>query len=147
MALTIQQWKARYGKRAWRQLNNDLRGGLNNTFKKTIRIIEQEKKAKRAKKKKGRRDEIKRLAALPYEEYLQTGWWKRRRKKALRRARFHCTRCEQTRELQVHHLSYARLGCEKDEDLIVLCDECHQSEHGDDPRLIFKHMAESGAFS
>ena len=31
--------------------------------------------------------------------------------------------------LDVHHLTYERLGREKDEDLRVLCRACHGDEH------------------
>ena len=32
--------------------------------------------------------------------------------------------------LEVHHLSYARLGHEHDEDLYVVCRSCHSDLHG-----------------
>jgi predicted HNH restriction endonuclease len=31
--------------------------------------------------------------------------------------------------LQVHHLTYARKGCEQLVDLQVLCADCHKGEH------------------
>lgn len=69
------------------------------------------------------------LRSLPYEQYLLTSWWRSRRNVALRSAGYHCERCGVGRELQVHHLSYERLGAEIDEDLQVLCRGCHLGNH------------------
>ena len=38
--------------------------------------------------------------------------------------------CGVKHRLQVHHLTYERLGNERDEDLKVLCWACHEREHG-----------------
>jgi 5-methylcytosine-specific restriction endonuclease McrA len=70
------------------------------------------------------------LRRLPYRDYLRTSHWFRVREWALVRAQRACALCPATRELQVHHRSYARLGCEQPEDLIVLCRNCHQRHHG-----------------
>ncbi len=32
--------------------------------------------------------------------------------------------------LEVHHLHYKNVGLERQEDIIVLCPECHKKEHG-----------------
>ncbi len=69
------------------------------------------------------------LAALPYDDYLQTRHWRRRRDRALWLAGDRCERCGGRRLLDVHHRSYARLGCEDDTDLIVLCHPCHDHTH------------------
>ena len=42
-----------------------------------------------------------------------------------------CENCDERSSLQVHHLTYARLGREIDEDLVVLCRMCHANEHKD----------------
>ena len=74
-----------------------------------------------------RLQEIRRLAALPYPEYLQTDWWKGRRDKALHRARERCELCHGTAHpLEVHHTTYERRGRENPDDLVVLCRRCHQ---------------------
>jgi len=70
------------------------------------------------------------LRRLPYRDYLRTAHWQRVRMIALERARHACGLCTATQHLQVHHRSYARLGCEQAEDLIVLCRTCHQRHHG-----------------
>ena len=69
------------------------------------------------------------LRRLPYREYLQTAHWQRVRILALDRARNICSLCPATTRLHVHHRSYARLGFEQTEDLIVLCADCHARHH------------------
>jgi hypothetical protein len=64
-----------------------------------------------------------------YSEYLQSDWWRTRRKKALRRAGWKCERCGCRGRLEVHHLNYARLWGERDKDLQVLCRPCHELKH------------------
>lgn len=65
-----------------------------------------------------------------YKNYLKDDLWKKRRKKALFRAGYRCSRCGATRNLDVHHLTYARIGAEDEDDLVVLCRRCHAAEHG-----------------
>lgn len=45
-------------------------------------------------------------------------------------AAWRCTRCGSKRDLEVHHKTYAHLGCESDADLDVLCGDCHEKHHG-----------------
>lgn len=66
---------------------------------------------------------------MPYEQYLQTALWRMRRNRALRLSEYHCQRCGAPRQLQVHHLTYERLGDELDEDLEVVCRGCHLGIH------------------
>jgi 5-methylcytosine-specific restriction endonuclease McrA len=73
------------------------------------------------------------LSRLPYWEYLQTPHWKTTKARALLRAGGICKRCHATgKRLDVHHLSYDRLGREAESDLKVLCSECHAAEHRKD---------------
>lgn len=78
--------------------------------------------------------EIQRLRSLKYEEYLQTPHWRRTRDAALRRAGFSCSNspCRERSNLQVHHRSYDRIGCERPDDLTVLCRRCHEGHHRDE---------------
>jgi len=66
---------------------------------------------------------------MPYYEYLQTDEWKNTRKRALRRAGFKCELCNSDGELHVHHKTYERRGDEDNDDLIVLCKNCHAKFH------------------
>ena len=72
------------------------------------------------------------LKTMPYEEFLETFYWKKLRKKILIRDKYRCQKCYRfvgTRLLRVHHKTYERRGCELMADLITLCDACHKKEH------------------
>jgi hypothetical protein len=77
------------------------------------------------------RDRVRALRALPYEQYLQTAWWRQRRREALVWAGGKCQLCSAMEGLDVHHNTYVRLGCEVETDLIVLCRSCHERHHGE----------------
>lgn len=70
------------------------------------------------------------LRIMPYQEYLQTPEWKTRREQALLRAGHRCQVCNSNNTtLNTHHRTYIRRGNELPEDLIVLCQSCHQLFH------------------
>jgi hypothetical protein len=70
------------------------------------------------------------LRALPYKAYLQTPHWKRQRADKVRAAGYKCQFCNRGSVLfNVHHRTYERLGEELDEDLTVLCSDCHNTFH------------------
>jgi hypothetical protein len=69
-------------------------------------------------------------ASSDYKEYLQTPYWKRRREDKLRAVGRRCQLCNRgSVTLDVHHRTYERLGNELDEDLTVLCRDCHSIYH------------------
>lgn len=98
-----------------------------------------------------------------YADYLKSEDWRQTRQRALYRAQDRCqsplcrlaylrslTDAELREEiterlprhaylLEVHHLTYERLGREHPDDLIVLCPACHAAAHGlehtDKPRM------------
>ena len=80
-----------------------------------------------------------------YVDYLCSPEWFSVRRAAMRRAQF---RCEQERPgeprhdgpLEVHHLHYESLGCERLEDVEVLCRSCHRAKRN--PRYIKKALQE-----
>ena len=58
------------------------------------------------------------LRALPYEEYLRSAHWRRRRTEKLEGAGRRCELCGASRApLDVHHRTYERMGEEQDGDL------------------------------
>ncbi len=69
------------------------------------------------------------LGFKTYIDYLQGKWWKGKRLQKLQSVRHRCERCSSTKKLQVHHKHYKSLGREKNKDLEVLCDSCHDKEH------------------
>ncbi len=60
-----------------------------------------------------------------YRIYIHSPAWQVRRERAIQRAGGRCQVCGARKRLQVHHVSYANLGHERDEDLTVLCWACH----------------------
>ncbi len=65
----------------------------------------------------------------PYQVYLQSDGWKKRRAEAIDRAGRRCQLCNSVDSLQVHHRTYERLGNELPADLIALCRSCHAKFH------------------
>jgi predicted HNH restriction endonuclease len=70
------------------------------------------------------------------DDYLGSEGWRLRRILAIEAAGRRCQDCgwgDRTRRfLDVHHLSYARLGDELARDLVVVCRRCHRARHGED---------------
>lgn len=73
---------------------------------------------------------IDRLANMPYDEYMKSPEWITKRKKALTKAGYRCSKCHTQNYLNVHHKTYERRGHERQEDLVVLCRKCHEKAHG-----------------
>jgi 5-methylcytosine-specific restriction endonuclease McrA len=67
----------------------------------------------------------------PRKNYASTGKrWQRKRRRIIARANGLCEWCsEPTKSFNVHHLTYIRGKDERDEDLVALCFDCHQSAH------------------
>lgn len=60
-----------------------------------------------------------------YKKYLQSDQWKERRKGTLIRAFNRCEGCNINGQLDIHHLTYARIFNEPLSDLMALCQKCH----------------------
>jgi 5-methylcytosine-specific restriction endonuclease McrA len=67
---------------------------------------------------------------ISYTEYLATPQWRAKALEAKQRAGWLCALCPSGEELETHHRTYARVGRERPEDLIVLCGRCHRRHHG-----------------
>ncbi len=77
-------------------------------------------------------EELQKLKAMPYREYLETDHWKSIRKLALRKAQYRCPICGKDKiQLHVHHNSYKHRGEEQNHlrDVIVICFKCHAKFH------------------
>lgn len=79
------------------------------------------------------------MAKLTYSEQLKHPKWQRRRLERLNAAQFMCESCgEAEKTLHVHHRRYikGRMAWEyDDEELPVLCEDCHALEHDARSRL------------
>lgn len=69
------------------------------------------------------------LHIMPYRQYLKTHHWKKTSDEAKRKAGFRCRLCNASGELHTHHRTYEHRGGEPEEDLIVLCADCHGKFH------------------
>lgn len=71
---------------------------------------------------------VRRLKALgvSYAQYLKSPRWADLVRR-LRRDR--CIACSGRRHLSLHHVTYVRLGCERDDDLVTVCGSCHSQIH------------------
>jgi 5-methylcytosine-specific restriction endonuclease McrA len=66
---------------------------------------------------------------MNYKQYLQSDYWKELRETKIMESNGRCQKCKRTSNLQVHHLTYDRKGCERLSDLMVLCERCHEKAH------------------
>lgn len=88
------------------------------------RITKKNKTLKKKSNKKKKR--------LTYKEQLETPQWKEKRKHILETKGYVCAACGATIGLEVHHAKYynGQMAWETpDDDLVVLCHECHQKIH------------------
>lgn len=71
--------------------------------------------------------------AIAYSDKLKNPLWQKRRLDILERASWSCELCRDSKSpLHVHHLEYkqSREPWEyEDDELVVLCDECHKTVH------------------
>jgi len=65
-----------------------------------------------------------------YLDYIASAAWRTFRKGILKLRGAFCERCSSALRLELHHLSYERLGRELPEDVVILCRDCHQKAHG-----------------
>lgn len=70
-----------------------------------------------------------------YRVYMKSPEWAQKRKLKLKQVGYRCQGCGSDERLEVHHLSYARFGYERPEELQVLCHICHAHEHGRAPSV------------
>lgn len=66
---------------------------------------------------------------IDYNEYLASPLWKARAA-TMKAFRPWCALCPSTKNLEVHHRTYERIGRERPSDLVVLCASCHRRHHG-----------------
>jgi len=69
------------------------------------------------------------MTKIEYSEYLQSKHWKELRKRFYKKNKKVCSVCGATKKIQLHHLTYIRLGKERLSDLMSVCDSCHHLIH------------------
>jgi 5-methylcytosine-specific restriction endonuclease McrA len=65
-----------------------------------------------------------------YLAYMGSNAWACRRRTVVANSGGICADCGSQVRLDVHHLTYARLGREHDSDLVAVCRRCHNARHG-----------------
>lgn len=95
-----------------------------------FKSAKQRRRAARAARRKAKQTPIEKLKAMPYKEYLRSGWWRGKRQDKLRSTKGRCEDCGAP-ATEVHHLHYNSRGREKNKDLQSLCSACHMGKHRD----------------
>lgn len=67
-------------------------------------------------------------AGPKYHEYIVSAEWKAKSRTFIA-SRGKCEICGSIRQLQSHHKHYYTLGFEEQDDIRVLCADCHAGEH------------------
>lgn len=66
-----------------------------------------------------------------YSQYMKSAEWFHKRQQVILRSDGKCEAIGCTNEaVEVHHMTYQRLGNENLEDLRAVCRECHRKIHG-----------------
>ena len=66
-------------------------------------------------------------------EYYKSPQWQKKRLEAMEYADFRCQLCNASdKQLHVHHRTYDAFKNEPPNDLVVLCEECHDRFHNTD---------------
>lgn len=79
-------------------------------------------------KKENKKIPLETLKTMDYEKYLNTGHWQRVRRNYFKKYPKICFCCGLPAYV-LHHKEYKNRGEENDEDLIPLCEDCHNSIH------------------
>lgn len=85
-----------------------------------------------------KKETVETLKGMKYEEFLQTDYWKLVSEQARINAHYKCQLCGcNDKKLNVHHNTYEHRGEEFKhmEDLICLCEDCHNFYHKKDDIL------------
>lgn len=64
-----------------------------------------------------------------YSEYLKSSHWTLFKFNIFAKRGMRCERCASTKDINLHHKTYERIGREKPEDVEVLCRMCHSDHH------------------
>jgi 5-methylcytosine-specific restriction endonuclease McrA len=67
---------------------------------------------------------------VDYNEYMKSPAWDKKRRARLKKDNYTCQDCDaKDKPLDVHHITYERLGRERMSDLISVCRNCHEERH------------------
>ena len=90
-----------------------------------------------ARRRMSRKSQVKHETSYSrYSGYIQSSHWKDIRRQRLAMDGFQCSMCGTAKNLEVHHLTYERLGHEDLDDLVSLCKRCHAIVHEKDKKKV-----------
>lgn len=69
-----------------------------------------------------------------YFIYLQSDHWIRFKENYYKKHPRICFQCGTNKNIQLHHITYVRMGRERDCDVTPLCDNCHNELHREEKR-------------
>lgn len=74
------------------------------------------------------------MSKSPYAVYMQSEEWAARRAQYFVNHERSCRACASSTRIELHHKTYARMGAERDQDLVALCSRCHKALHSEQRR-------------
>jgi len=85
------------------------------------------------------------IKGMDYQDFLATPYWKAIAAHTKYKAGYRCQVCNSGAYLNTHHRNYDIHGREHDNinELIVLCNKCHQKFHGDERKIARSGVAAS----
>ena len=86
--------------------------------------------AKLHRKNKRRRKAQRIINGFKYDDYIHSRAWNDKRFEAFKRANWQCQVCGQRKRLTGHHLTYKNFGNENPEDILAVCEQCHDRIDG-----------------
>jgi len=85
-------------------------------------------KKKKRRNRKGRKYNNLQDGKEKYQNYLLSAHWRELRNR-IRLERVKCEGCNSIRDLNVHHGTYINVGKEKENELFLVCQDCHKGIH------------------
>lgn len=70
-----------------------------------------------------------RKKSVEYYSYILSNDWQLKKEKRKELDNYKCYWCKSTDRLEVHHITYERLGNENLGDIVTLCKKCHEALH------------------
>lgn len=67
--------------------------------------------------------------SIRYLNYLSSNHWKRFNSIYRKRVGNRCEFCWSDKRTELHHITYARIGKERNSDVVLLCHSCHNQVH------------------
>lgn len=76
-----------------------------------------------------------------YKDYIKSKYWKIRKNEYWQKHEKICMACTSKKRIILHHMKYGQYGYEPDENLVSLCNDCHEEFHANNE--LKKDMKES----